>query len=101
MELYPILVPADWTPEKDFEAYEQMWGEPKGDYFSAIIGRVAEDYNDLIEVVDAALAYFERKDPRLVPVHPAHLAAVRKTGQALVNYKHAKCELRIQESFRK
>jgi hypothetical protein len=96
MELYPILVPADWTPEKDFQAYEQMWGEPKGDYFNAAIGRVAENYNDLIEVVDAALAYFERKDPRLVRVHPdtlplceklARLSSITNTRNASYEYK--------------
>ena len=70
MELKPILLPADWTPEKDFQFYEDRWGVPEGDYFSAALGRVAESYRDLIQVVDAALAYFQRKDHRLVRVHP-------------------------------
>jgi hypothetical protein len=26
MELNPILIPPDWTPEKDFQAYEERWG---------------------------------------------------------------------------
>ena len=96
MELKPILLPADWTPEKDFQFYEERWGEPEGDYFRAALGRVAENYHDLIAVVDSALAYFQRKDHRLVSVHPetlplteklARLSAITNTRNATYEYK--------------
>jgi hypothetical protein len=74
----PILLPRDWTPQKDFEAYEERWGKPDGDYFSAVFRQVAQSYRELNEVVDAALAYFQRKDNRLVPVHPETLPLCEK-----------------------
>ena len=78
MELKPILLPPDWTPQKDFEHYEERWGKPDGDYFSAVLERVAEGCRQLNETVDAALAYFQRKDHRLVPVHPETLSVCEK-----------------------
>ena len=96
MELNPIQLPADWTPEKDFEAYEERWGEPEGDYFGAVLARVAESYQRLTKVVDAALAYFQRKDHRLVTIHPqtlplceklARLSAITNTRNANYKYK--------------
>jgi hypothetical protein len=78
MDLKPILLPRDWTPQKDFEAYEKRWDKPDGDYFSAVFTRVAEGYRELNEIVDAALAYFQRKDHRLVPVHPETLPLCEK-----------------------
>jgi hypothetical protein len=78
MNLKPILLPPDWTPEKDFESYEERWGEPERDYFSAALERVAENCNDLIEVVDGALTYFQHKDHRLVAVHSGTLPLLEK-----------------------
>src|SRR6266699_1400620 len=78
MELTPVVVPADWTSEKDFAFFEDRFGEPAGDYFSAALDRVAEDYQELIDAADAALKYFERHDPRLVAVHPATLTLAEK-----------------------
>jgi hypothetical protein len=84
MDLKPILLPPDWTPEKDFKSYEERWGEPERNYFSAALERVAESYNDLIEIVDSALAYFQGKDPRLVPVHPGTLPVLDKLARLSV-----------------
>jgi hypothetical protein len=91
MELKPIVLPADWTPEKDFEAYEERWGEAEGDYFSAVLERVAEYYRELVKVVDAALAYFQRTDHRLVPVHPETLPLCEKLTRlsAITNMRKA------------
>jgi hypothetical protein len=97
MDLNPILLPTGWTAQKDFEAYEERWGEPEGDYFGAVLGRVAENYRGLIEVVDAALAYFQRRDNRLVPVHPKtllvceklmKLSTITNMRKATYNYKN-------------
>jgi hypothetical protein len=96
MELRPILLRRDWTPEKDFEAYEYRYGKPDGDYFSAAFEQVAESYRQLNEVVDAALAYFQRKDNRLVPVPPEtlplcekllRLSVITDTRKATYEYK--------------
>ena len=78
MELTPIIVPADWTPEKDFTFFEDRFDEPAGDYFSAALDRVAQDYQELIDAADAALKYFEQHDHRLVTVHPATLTLSEK-----------------------
>lgn len=77
MDLNPIIVPAGWTPEQDFASYEDRWGEAD-DYFAAALQRAAENYQELIETVDAALQYFEQHDHRLVPVHPATLTLSEK-----------------------
>jgi hypothetical protein len=91
MDLNPILLPTGWTPKKDFEAYEERWGEPEGDYFGAVLVHVAENYCALIEAVDAALAYFQRTDSRLVPVHPKTLAVCEKLMRlsAITNMRKA------------
>ena len=91
MDLSPILLPTGWTAEKDFEAYEYRWGEPEGDYFGAVLGRVAENYRELVKVVDAALAYFQSTDHRLVPVHPETLPLCEKLTRlsAITNMRKA------------
>jgi hypothetical protein len=61
-----------------------MWGEPQRDYFRAALGRVAESYRELIDVLDAALAYFQRKDHRLVPVHLETLPLCEKLARLSV-----------------
>lgn len=72
MDLTPITTPLDWTPEQDFEAFEERWGEAD-DYYNAALEKVAEGYEELNDAADAALCYFERKDHRLTPVHPGTL----------------------------
>ena len=84
----PIILPRDWTPQKDFEAYDSTFGKPDGDYFSAVLRRVAEGYRELNEAADAALAYFQRKDHRLKPVHPEALPLFEKLLRlSLINDK--------------
>jgi deoxyribodipyrimidine photolyase-like uncharacterized protein len=78
MELTPVIVPTDWTPEKDFAFFEERFDEPRGDYFSAALDRVAQDYQELIDAADSALRYFEQHDHRLVTVHPATLTLAEK-----------------------
>lgn len=78
MELTPIIVPADWTPEKDFASYEDRWNEPDGDYFAAALERVAACYEELIEAADSALRYFEQHDHLLIRVHPGTLPLCEK-----------------------
>jgi len=78
MELDPIVVPAGWTPEKDLDYYLDRWAEPDGDYFAAALARVAECYEELVEVADSAIRHFEQHDPRLVAVHPATLTLAEK-----------------------
>jgi hypothetical protein len=68
MDQKPIITPPDWNADKDFESHEERFGEPQ-DYFGDVLQRVADDYAGLIDAVDSALRYFERKDPCLVPVH--------------------------------
>ena len=96
MELKPILLPPDWTPQKDLESYDERWGKPDGDYFSAVFTRVAEGYRDINEIVDAALVYFQRKDHRLVPIQPEilplyekllRLSVITNTRKATYKYK--------------
>ena len=83
-----IRLPPDWTPQKDFHGYEERWGKPDGDYFSAVSRRVAEGYRELNEAADAALAYFQRKDHRLKPVHPGALPLYEKLLRlSLINDK--------------
>ena len=78
MELTPVVVPPGWTSEKDFAFFEDRFGEPAGDYFSAALARVVQDYQELIDAADAALKYFEQRDHRLVTVHPATLTLSEK-----------------------
>jgi len=90
MELRPILLSCDWTPQKDFEAYEYTYGKPDGDYFSDAFRRVAEGYGELNKVIDAALAYFQRNDHRLVPVPPETLPLCEKLLRLSFNYRHTR-----------
>lgn len=79
MELDPIIVPADWTPEQDFAFFEERFDEPDGDYFSVALDCVAQDYQELIDAADAALKYFEQHDHRLVPIQEIVAIGRRKS----------------------
>lgn len=80
MNLNPILTPPGWTPEKDFQDYEDRFGEAE-DYFADALSRVADCYQELIEAVDSALDYFQDHDHRLTPVHPGTLTLGEKIYQ--------------------
>lgn len=65
IELTPIVKPAGWTVEQDLQDFDDRFGEPDN-YCRFAMERVAEEYGELIEVVDAAIAYFERRWLRAV-----------------------------------
>jgi hypothetical protein len=99
MELTPIIVPADWTPEKDFAFYEDRFDEPAGDYFSAALDRVAECYEELNEAADSALRYFEQHDHRLVRVHPGTLPLCEKLTRLSIITNTRKASYRYKSRF--
>jgi hypothetical protein len=59
-----ITKPSGWNSDKDFEYFEDIYGEVDN-YFSFALERVADECNGLIGVVDEAIGLLEARDKRL------------------------------------
>jgi len=77
MDQTPIITPPDWTAENDLEDYVAKFGESQN-YYHDVLQGIAENYAWLTDTVDSALAYLERKNPRLTPVLPETLTLAEK-----------------------
>lgn len=77
MDQTPITTPQGWNSKKDLASYEDRFDEPQ-DYVADILQRIADKYEELTAVVDRALKYFERRNPRLVRIHPGTLTLTEK-----------------------
>lgn len=77
MDYTPISNPPGWSAEQDIESFEDRFGEQE-DYSEAALELVSEAYEEFLALLDDTLVFFERRNPRLRPVHPGTLIAQEK-----------------------